>query len=141
MSEQRSPARPWFDLVTEQSAIRGWGIAELARRAKVGRPTIYGWRDGAEGKIQAGPVNAVADVLGIPRERALRLAGVIGPGQAPAGSAVPPDLLKAIAEADNLTDGEKVAVIAAIDATLARERGERAQSASRSAQELRRPAS
>lgn len=75
-SPDHAPARRWYDLVVEQGAIRGWGIAEMARRAKVGRPTIYGWRDNAN-KPQAGPVNAVADVLAIPRERALRLAGVI----------------------------------------------------------------
>jgi len=76
MTDVRSPARPWFDLVTQEIAVRGWGIAELARRAKVGRPTIYGWRDSA-GKPQSGPVNAVADVLNIDRKRANELAGII----------------------------------------------------------------
>jgi len=74
--ERPPPARPWFDLVTKNIAVRGWSVVELTRRATVSRPTIYGWRDNP-GKPQAAPVNAVADVLGIPREQALRLAGVI----------------------------------------------------------------
>lgn len=65
-----------------EAAVKGWGVAELARQAKVGRPTIYGWRDGP-GKPQAAKVNAVADALGIPRDEALRLAGII---TAPPGS-------------------------------------------------------
>lgn len=92
MDDVRSPARPWFDLVTQEIAVRGWGIAELARRAKVGRPTIYGWRD-SPGKPQSGPVNAVADVLGIDRKRANELAGIIpraGPEPEPE---LPPSLL------------------------------------------------
>lgn len=70
-------------------AIRGWGIAGLAQRAGVSRPTIYGWRDNPR-PPQPRPVNAVADVLGIPRERALHLAGVII-GEAPDRS--PPQTL------------------------------------------------
>ena len=71
-----SPARPWFDLVMEQAAVRGWSMHELARRSGVGRPTIYRWRDGTE-TPQARPVVLIADALGIPRERAVRLAGII----------------------------------------------------------------
>jgi len=91
--ERPPPARPWFDLVTERIAVRGWSVAELARRAHVSRPTIYGWRENP-GKPQAAPVNAVADLLGIPRERALRLAGVIAdapqePGEASQSAPTP----------------------------------------------------
>jgi transcriptional regulator with XRE-family HTH domain len=85
--ERPPPARPWFDLVTERIAVRGWSIAELARKAHVSRPTIYGWRDNPA-RPQAKPVNAVADALGIPRERALRLAGIIA-----AADRSPPSLL------------------------------------------------
>lgn len=92
MSDERSPARPWYDLVMEKIAIKGWGVAELARRAKVGRPTIYGWRDNP-GKPQSGPVNAVADVLGIDRRRANELAGVLVPARE---SSIPPDVLAVI---------------------------------------------
>jgi len=146
MSEQRSPARPWFDVVTEQSAIRGLGIAELARRAHVGRATIYGWRDGADGKIQAGPVNAVADVLGIPRERALRLAGIIG--TAPSSAAppiVPKSLIRDVMDNPELSDSERIAVLDAIEIRLAKERGVPGTAASVPAPsaepERRRPAS
>jgi transcriptional regulator with XRE-family HTH domain len=72
MSDGGAPARPWYHTVIEQAAIRGWSVHELARRSGVGRPTIYRWRDGSE-VPQARPVGLVADVLGIPRERAVRL--------------------------------------------------------------------
>lgn len=91
MQDERPPARPWFDLVAARIAVRGWSIAELARRARVSRPTIYGWRDNIN-KPQPGPVNAVADLLGIPREQALRLAGVIAAAEEPAERS-PPTLL------------------------------------------------
>lgn len=83
--DSRPPASAWYDLVMEQIAIRGWSLSELAQRARIGRPTIYGWRDNPR-KPQARSVNAAADALGIPRERALRLAGVI----AGAGDRSPP---------------------------------------------------
>ena len=63
---------------------------ELARQSGVGRPTIYRWRDGTE-TPQARPVGLVADVLGIPRERAVRLAGIITDPEAADRS--PPGLL------------------------------------------------
>lgn len=63
-------------MAMKQAAIRGWTLTELAKRAKISRPTIYGWRDNL-GIPQAAPVNSAADLLGIPREEALRLAGII----------------------------------------------------------------
>jgi transcriptional regulator with XRE-family HTH domain len=120
MSDERPPARPWYDLVMEQGSIRGWGVAELARRAGVGRPTIYGWRDNAN-KPQPAPVNAVADALGIPRERALRLAGVIAAAEPE--SVIPKSLLREIMNTDGLAPDERQAVIDAVAETLARERG------------------
>lgn len=140
MSDERPPARPWFDLVTEKSAVKGWGIAELARRAKVGRPTIYGWRDN-ENKPQAGPVNAVADALGVPRERALRLAGVIGSAAPGAPSPGISDRLRdAIMNDPELTDEEKQNVLAAVRRQVAIERGWE-QSAPAPSAARRRPAS
>lgn len=76
MSDQRPPARPWYDLVTETIALKGWTKAQLADRAGISRPTVDNWRTNPRAP-QARSVNAVADVLGISRERALRLAGVI----------------------------------------------------------------
>lgn len=81
--ETGPPARPWYDLVIERIAIKGWSVSELAQRAGVGRPTIYGWRDNLR-RPQARPVNAVADVLGIDRRRANVLAGVIPAPEVPA---------------------------------------------------------
>lgn len=76
MSTAPAPARAWYDTVIESIAIRGWSVAQLAQRSGVARTTIYGWRDNPR-KPQSKSVNAVADALGIPREQALRLAGVI----------------------------------------------------------------
>lgn len=54
--------------------MRGWSITELAERAQVSRPTIYGWRDNLT-RPRAEQVGAVADALGIARSRAVTLAG------------------------------------------------------------------
>jgi transcriptional regulator with XRE-family HTH domain len=74
----RAPARDWYDLVIQTIALKNMTKAQLASRAGVSRATIDRWEKGASRPAQAASVNAVADVLGIPRERALRLAGVIG---------------------------------------------------------------
>lgn len=87
-SPDHAPARPWYDLVVETAAVKGWSIADLGSRSGVARTTIYGWRAN-RGKPQSKSVNAVADVLGIPRERALRLAGVIAAEPQPPPSADP----------------------------------------------------
>lgn len=55
--------------------------------------------------------------------------------------AIPKSLLREIMESDDLTDEERVRVIAAIDSTLAKERGEKGSSAQAGAQERHRPAS
>lgn len=86
MSADRAPARDWYNLAAETAAVKGWSMADLSNRSGVARSTIYGWRDNS-GKPQAKSVNAVADALGIPRERALRLAGIIA---APAPQAESP---------------------------------------------------
>lgn len=107
--ERPPPARPWYDRVMREAAVRGWGVAELARRAKVGRPTLYGWRDNP-GKPQSAKVNAVADALGIPRTEALQLAGVIAAAPEPDARTAPRELVayygKAVIAAieDEITD-------------------------------------
>lgn len=93
MSDERPPARPWYDLVMTESAVRGWGIAELARYAGVSRPTIYGWRDNLS-KPRPKPVNDVADKLGIDRRRALRLAGIVATEPEP--EPIPSDMMTSI---------------------------------------------
>lgn len=73
----RAPAKDWYDLVAQTIALKGMTKAQLAERAGVSRATIDRWGKGASRPAQAASVNAVADVLGIPRVLALRLAGVI----------------------------------------------------------------
>jgi transcriptional regulator with XRE-family HTH domain len=72
----RAPAKPWYDLIVQTLALKGWTKAELTDRSGVAKTTIDNWERNPR-KPQSAKVNAVADVLGIPRERALRLAGII----------------------------------------------------------------
>lgn len=90
--EHAPPAKPWYDLVVATIALQGGTKAELSERAGVARTTIDNWERNPR-KPQAKSVNAVADALGIPRERALVLAGIIpgAPGP-PAEAKVPPEL-------------------------------------------------
>lgn len=120
MSADHAPARELFDLAVQTTAVKGWSIADLASKSGVARSTIYGWRDNP-GKPQAKSVNAVADALGIPRERALRAAGII-PGAAPQ-PAISERLRQEIMTEPGLSDSERQAVITAVEATLTRERG------------------
>lgn len=102
--------------------------AEAAAALKVSRSALNAWEND-----RAYPRSSIGAIE--------ELYGIVIDGDPVPQSAVPPSLLRAIAEADDLTDEEKVAVIAAVDETLARERGERTPSASRTAAERRRPAS
>ena len=104
--------------MVETTAVKGWSIAELGTRSGVARSTVYGWRDNP-GRPQAKSVNAVADVLGIPRDRALRLAGIIGttPGKEP-NPTIPKTLLRAIESEDDLTPEVRQAVIDAVTETI-----------------------
>lgn len=73
---QASPALPWYELVVKTIALKGWTKAQLTERSGIHRSTIENWRTNPR-PPQARAVNSVADVLGIDRARALRLAGVI----------------------------------------------------------------
>lgn len=76
MARNGAPAKPWYDTVIATIAVRGWTKAELSDRSGVARTTIDNWERNPR-KPQAKSVNAVADAVGIPREQALRLAGII----------------------------------------------------------------
>lgn len=76
MTTHDPPARPWYDAVIEELALKGWTKAELTERSGVAKSTIDNWAKNPR-KPQSAKVNAVADELGIPRKRALRLAGII----------------------------------------------------------------
>lgn len=125
MTADQAPAREWYDLAVQTTAVKGWSVADLASKSGVARTTIYGWRDNPR-KPHAKSVNAVADVLEIPRERALRAAGIIVtavPGRVITGDAIPKSLLREIMQTDGLTPQERQAVIDAVEKTLAKERG------------------
>lgn len=136
MSADHAPARELFDLTVQTTAVKGWSIADLASKSGVARSTIYGWRDNS-GKPQAKSVNAVADALGIPRERALRLAGIIASPKPEPEPEIPQSLLREIETTSGLTEEERRAVIAAIRRTLAKGRGEAEAGGSGAVAELR----
>lgn len=102
----RAPARDWYDLVVQTIALKNTTKAQVAERAGVSRATIDRWGKGASRPAQAASVNAVADVLGIPREQALRLAGIIA-STAEAGRVPPFELREGTREAIRRDLGEE----------------------------------
>lgn len=110
--ERPPPARPWYDLVIREIALRGWAKTELSDRSGVARTTIDNWNTNRR-KPSAKAVNAVADALGISRAAAHVLAGIVVPGQ-PAG--IPPGLLDTIRR--TLPEEDQERVIAAIRRVL-----------------------
>jgi transcriptional regulator with XRE-family HTH domain len=88
------PARPWYELIVKTIALRGWSKTTLSERSGISRSTIDNWQRNPR-KPQASAVNAVADSLGIPREKAHELAGVLPVERGP-GSTVPDEVLAVI---------------------------------------------
>lgn|GEM_PF-3630519 len=74
MSED-APARPFLDLIEAALNERGQTKSWLARNSGVSRATINNWRWQPR-TPQAGNVLAIADVLEIAHDEALRLAGL-----------------------------------------------------------------
>lgn len=72
---ERGPAAPWYDRVIAELAQQGQSKSWLNRRSGVSRATIENWATQPKAP-QAGTVAAVADVLGIPRAEAAKLAGL-----------------------------------------------------------------
>lgn len=79
MEPTSAPARPLWDRIQTLCASRGWSGVRLERETGVSRQTVNKWRTQPR-PPQAATVNAVATVLGIPLEDALRLAGIL-PGE------------------------------------------------------------
>lgn len=70
-----APAKPFLDLVEATLAERGQSKTWLSQRSGVTRTTLNNWRSKPRSP-QASSVIAVADTLGIDRQKALRLAGL-----------------------------------------------------------------
>ena len=90
--------------------LRRWTQKQLADALKVDRKTVDNWENGRT--LPRSSIGALEDVLG------MRLDD--DPEPQPA---IPKSLLRDIMNTDDLTPEERQAVIAAVERTLARERG------------------
>lgn len=79
-------AYPLYERVERERVLRGWSKTRFHRETGIARSTIDKWATQPK-TPQPGTVNVVADSLGIGREEALRLAGILtdgAPADAPA---------------------------------------------------------
>lgn len=87
----RGIAFPLYQRVATERARQGWTWTRLTARAGVARSTINSWAH-IPTPPQPEKVNAVADLLGIPRLEALQLAGILGadePGEKKLADLIP----------------------------------------------------
>ena len=109
--ERPPPARPLYSLVIRKLALLGWTKVELAERSGVARTTIDNWNTNRR-RPSAQAVNAVADTLGIDREEAHVLAGIVLP-DAETGARI----LRQMVQDMGLPDDQLAAVLEEIEAT------------------------
>jgi transcriptional regulator with XRE-family HTH domain len=76
---ERGVAFPLYERVERERVLRGWSSTQMEDKTGVARQTVGKWRTNPM-TPQPGTVNAVADALGIDREEALRLAGILTSG-------------------------------------------------------------
>lgn len=89
------PALPWWQHLEDLRIRNDWNRTQLAERAGVARTTIDKWKTARRAPLNT-TVTEVADRLGIDREEALRLAGVLprpSAGQDPADESSTADYL------------------------------------------------
>ncbi|MBM0274102.1 helix-turn-helix domain-containing protein [Micromonospora tarensis] len=72
---ERGPAYNFWARVKSEQATRGWSDSELFRQSGVTRNTINGLK--TRKRVEAATVNAIADALDIPRDKAHVLAGLV----------------------------------------------------------------
>lgn len=70
-----APAYELWRLLERERLRRGWTSVELARHLRMGRTTIDGLRLGRLPSVQT--VNRIADFLGVDRQEAYALAGLL----------------------------------------------------------------
>lgn len=75
MEDKAAPARPLWDRLEHERSIKGWGVKELAERARLQRSVIYRLKTGTRPPWPE-TVVALADAIGIPRAEAVKLAGL-----------------------------------------------------------------
>jgi len=120
---QRGIAYPFYQRVGRELALRGWTHVELQRRSGVARSTVTKWATGQQPPLP-GSVNAVADVLGISRAEALRLAGILTDAPDVPGVPLTDDELDAIeaesgADLSRLSDKDRRILLTWIHVTRA----------------------
>lgn len=86
-AERSAPARPLYERVENIRATQGWTKTKLAEITGLPRSTIERWRDQPRRPLPETVVQA-ADALGINRDEALALAGILETRTEPP----PPDL-------------------------------------------------
>ncbi len=72
----RGVAYPLYEQVRREMALKGWTATRLRKESGVARSTLAKWATQPRPPL-ASTVVSVADALGIGREAALRLAGVL----------------------------------------------------------------
>lgn len=76
VSDEQGPAYPLYQRVLREKSLRGWTWTRLQQETGIGRSTFNSWRTQPQ-PPQPRTVNEIADLLNIPRETALRLAGIL----------------------------------------------------------------
>jgi transcriptional regulator with XRE-family HTH domain len=119
--DRPSPARPWYELVNRERALRGWSKTELSDRSGVARTTIDNWSTNPRTPT-AEAVNAVADVLGVDRARAHVLAGIVASAASEPGPHphVPPDVADYVRRRWRRDPAEAEAVLSDLEAAFSR---------------------
>jgi transcriptional regulator with XRE-family HTH domain len=90
-AERSAPARPLYERVENIRATNGWTKTRLAKVTGLPRTTLERWRDQPRRPLPETVVQ-VADALGINRDEALTLAGIL------ADATEPPPLDSTVAE-------------------------------------------
>ena len=74
----RGIAYPLYERVKREMALQGWTATRMRRESGIARSTLAKWETQSRPPL-ASTVVAVADALGLDRETALQLAGILPP--------------------------------------------------------------
>jgi hypothetical protein len=80
MPDEQHPAYLLYQRVLREKSLRGWTWTQLQEETGLARSTFNSWKTQPQPPVPR-TVNEVADRLGIGREEALRLAGILTDGE------------------------------------------------------------